>query len=36
MKFAAERRGVEVDRIEFIGAGKAVPVLLSITGVLEW
>jgi hypothetical protein len=31
-----ERRGVEIDSIEFIGAGKAVPILLGITGVMEW
>jgi hypothetical protein len=31
-----ERRGVEIESIEFIGAGKAVPILLAITGVVEW
>lgn len=31
-----ERRDIEIDRIEFIGAGKAVPILLAITGVVEW
>jgi hypothetical protein len=32
----AERRGVEIESIEFIGGGKTVPVLLGITGVTEW
>jgi hypothetical protein len=31
-----ERRGIEIDSIDFIGAGKAVPILLAITGVVEW
>jgi len=31
-----ERRGVEIKSIEFIGGGKAVPILLGITGVVEW
>ena len=32
----ADRRAVEVESIEFIGGGKAVPILLGITGVTEW
>jgi hypothetical protein len=31
-----DRRGVEIKSIEFIGGGKAVPILLGITGVTEW
>jgi len=31
-----ERRGVEIKSIEFIGGGKCVPILLGITGVMEW
>ena len=31
-----DRRPVEIKSIEFIGNGKCVPVLLGITGVLEW
>jgi hypothetical protein len=31
-----DRRGVEIKNIEFIGNGKCVPVLLGITGVMEW
>ena len=31
-----DRRAVEIESIEFIGGGKAVPVLLGITGVTEW
>jgi hypothetical protein len=32
----ADRRAVEIDSIEFAGGGKAVPILLGITGVMEW
>jgi len=31
-----DRRGVEIKSIEFAGGGKAVPMLLGITGVIEW
>jgi hypothetical protein len=31
-----DRRGVEIESIEFVGGGKSVPVLLGITGVVEW
>jgi hypothetical protein len=31
-----DRRGVEIKSIEFAGGGKAVPILLGITGVIEW
>jgi beta-galactosidase len=31
-----ERRGVEIDSIEFIGNGVCVPILLGITGVTEY
>ena len=31
-----ERRPVEIKSIEFVGDGKCVPVLLGITGVVEW
>jgi len=31
-----DRRAVEIKSIEFIGDGKVVPVLLGITGVMEW
>jgi len=31
-----DRRGVEIKSIEFIAGGKAVPILLGITGVMEW
>ena len=31
-----DRRAVEIKSIEFVGDGKCVPVLLGITGVLEW
>ena len=31
-----DRHGVEIESIDFIGAGKAVPILLGITGVVEW
>jgi hypothetical protein len=31
-----DRRGVEIESIEFVGGGKSVPVLLGITGVMEW
>jgi hypothetical protein len=32
----AHRRAVEIESIEFIGGGKAVPILLGITGATEW
>jgi hypothetical protein len=32
----SDRRAVEIESIEFIGGGKAVPILLGITGVTEW
>jgi hypothetical protein len=32
----SNRRAVEIESIEFIGGGKAVPILLGITGVTEW
>jgi hypothetical protein len=32
----ADRRAVEIENIEFIGGGKAVPILLGITGATEW
>ena len=32
----ATRRQVEIKSIEFVSDGKCVPVLLGITGVLEW
>ena len=31
-----DRRAVEIQSIEFIGSGKCVPILLGITGVMEW
>jgi hypothetical protein len=31
-----ERRSVEIKSIEFIGDGHCVPILLGITGVMEW
>jgi hypothetical protein len=31
-----DRRQVEIKSIEFVGNGKSVPVLLGITGVMEW
>jgi hypothetical protein len=31
-----ERRTIEIKSIDFVGAGKAVPILLGITGVMEW
>ncbi len=31
-----DRRAVEIKSIEFVGNGSTVPVLLGITGVLEW
>ena len=31
-----DRRAVEIKSIEFIGDGKCVPILLGITGVMEW
>jgi hypothetical protein len=31
-----DRRAVEIKSIEFIGNGNSVPILLGITGVLEW
>ena len=31
-----DRRGVEIKSIDFVGSGKAVPILLGITGVIEW
>ena len=31
-----DRRPVEIQRIEFIGNGQCVPILLGITGVVEW
>ena len=31
-----DRRGVEVKSIDFVGGGKAVPMLLGITGVVVW
>ena len=31
-----ERRNVEVKSIDFVGDGACVPVLVGITGVLEW
>jgi hypothetical protein len=31
-----ERRGIEIKTIDFIAGGKAVPILLGITGVTEW
>jgi hypothetical protein len=31
-----DRRGVDVKSIEFINNGKSVPVLIGITGVVEW
>jgi hypothetical protein len=31
-----DRRGVEIDSIEFTGSGNCVPILLGITGVMEW
>jgi hypothetical protein len=30
------RRGVEIKSIDFVGGGKAVPILLGITGVVIW
>jgi hypothetical protein len=32
----SDRRTVELESIEFIGGGRAVPILLGITGVTEW
>ena len=31
-----DRRGVEIKSIDFVGGGKAVPILLGITGVVIW
>ena len=31
-----DRRPVEIKSIEFVGSGKCVPILLGITGVMEW
>ena len=31
-----ERRNVEIKSVEFVSDGKCVPVLLAITGVIEW
>ena len=31
-----DRRGVEIKSIDFVGGGKAVPILLGITGVVVW
>jgi hypothetical protein len=31
-----DRRAVEIESIEFIGGGKCVPILLGLTGVIEW
>jgi hypothetical protein len=31
-----DRRAVEIKSIEFVGDGKTVPILLGITGVMEW
>jgi hypothetical protein len=31
-----DRRAVELESIEFIGPGSDVPVLLAISGVVEW
>jgi hypothetical protein len=31
-----ERRGVEITSVDFVGGGKPVPILLGITGVMEW
>ena len=31
-----DRRGVELESIEFVGNGQCVPILLGITGVMEW
>jgi hypothetical protein len=31
-----DRRGVEIKRIDFVAGGKAVPILVAITGVTEW
>jgi hypothetical protein len=32
----ADRRAVELQSIDFVGGGRAVPILLGITGVQEW
>ena len=31
-----DRRGLEIKSIDFVSGGKAVPILLAITGVVEW
>jgi hypothetical protein len=31
-----DRRGIEIQSIEFVGDGETVPILLGITGVTEW
>jgi hypothetical protein len=31
-----DRRAVEIQSIEFVGSGNCVPILLGITGVMEW
>ena len=31
-----DRRGVELESIEFTGNGRCVPVLMGITGIIEW
>ena len=31
-----DRRAVDIKSIEFVGNGSAVPILLGITGVVEW
>jgi len=33
---ALGRRSVAIESIEFIGSGQCVPILLGITGVMEW
>ena len=32
----ADRRGVELKSIEFVNSGGSVPILIAITGILEW
>ena len=34
--FFTDRRAVELESIEFVGNGGSVPVLLAISGVIEW
>jgi hypothetical protein len=31
-----DRRNIAIKSIEFVGNGKCVPILLGITGVMEW